>query len=91
MAEIDVPLLNKHEKIQFIKLIQMTDNEKKFLFLKTNLDWNLLEMENIDVIANLRCFENDKPKKNASSKNTKKLMINYKMYYIYDLKISITN
>jgi hypothetical protein len=33
---------------------QMTDNEKKFLFLlKQNLDWNLLEMENIDVIANL--------------------------------------
>jgi hypothetical protein len=47
-------------------------------------------MENIDVIANLRCFENDKPKKMQAQKHKKKLMINYKMYYIYDLKI-ITN
>ncbi|MFT5253489.1 MAG: hypothetical protein ACI87N_002528 [Flavobacteriales bacterium] len=33
----------------------MTDNEKKFLlaFKNKTLDWNLLEMENIDVIANL--------------------------------------
>jgi hypothetical protein len=33
----------------------MTDNEKKFLlsFKNKTLDWNLLEMKNIDVIANL--------------------------------------
>jgi hypothetical protein len=33
----------------------MTDNEKKFLlsFKNKTPDWNLLEMENIEVIANL--------------------------------------
>jgi hypothetical protein len=48
-------------------------------------------MENIDVIKTfLRCFENDKPKKMQAQKH-KEAYDHYKMYYIYDLKISITN
>jgi hypothetical protein len=58
MAEIDVPLEQLEEaRENLIYQInsQMTDNEKKFLlsFKNKTPDWNLLEMENIEVIANL--------------------------------------
>jgi len=58
MAEVDVPLEQLEEaRENLIHQInsQMTDNEKKFLlsFKNKNPDWNLLEMENMDVIANL--------------------------------------
>ncbi|MBA4153657.1 MAG: hypothetical protein C0512_04830, partial [Flavobacterium sp.] len=58
MAEVDVPLEQLEEaRENLIHQInsQMTDNEKKFLlsFKNKNPNWNLLEMENIDVIANL--------------------------------------
>lgn len=58
MAEVDVPLEQLEEaRENLIHLInsQMTDNEKKFLlsFKSKNPDWNLLEMENSTVIANL--------------------------------------
>ena len=58
MAEVDVPLEQLEEARE--NLIQqinenMTENEKKFLlsFKNKNPDWNLLEMDNVDVIANL--------------------------------------
>jgi hypothetical protein len=58
MAEIDVPLKQLEQAWEnpiYQINSQMTDNEKKFLlsFKNKTLDWNLLEMENIDVIANL--------------------------------------
>jgi predicted nucleotidyltransferase component of viral defense system len=58
MAEVDVPLEQLEEvREQLIHQInsQMTDNEKQFLlsFKNKEPDWNLLEMENIEVIANL--------------------------------------
>lgn len=97
MAEIDVPLKQLEQAWEnpiYQINSQMTDNEKKFLlsFKNKTLDWNLLEMENIDVIANLpSVLWKMINLKKCKLKNTKKLMINYKMYYIYDLKISITN
>jgi predicted nucleotidyltransferase component of viral defense system len=58
MAEVDVPLEQLEEARE--NLIQqinenMTENEKKFLlsFKNKTPDWDLLEMENITVIANL--------------------------------------
>ena len=58
MAEVDIPLEQLEEaRENLIHLIisQMTDNEKKFLlsFKNKTPDWNLLEMENSTVIANL--------------------------------------
>jgi len=58
MAEVDVPLEQLEEaRENLIHQVnsQMTDNEKKFLlsFKNKNPDWNLLEMENKGVIANL--------------------------------------
>ncbi len=58
MAEVDVPLAQLEEaRENLIHQInsQMTDNEKKFLlsFKSKTPDWNLLEMENSTVIANL--------------------------------------
>ncbi len=58
MAEVDVPLEQLEEaREQLIHQInsQMTENEKQFLlsFKSKNPDWNLLEMQNIDIIANL--------------------------------------
>ena len=58
MAEVDVPLEQLEEaRENLIHLInsQMTDNEKKFLlsFKSKTPDWDLLEMENSTVIANL--------------------------------------
>ena len=58
MAEVDVPLEQLEEaRENLIHQInsQMTDNEKKFLlsFKSKTPDWNLLEMENSTVIANL--------------------------------------
>jgi predicted nucleotidyltransferase component of viral defense system len=58
MAEVDVPLeqLEKARENLIHQInSQMTDNEKKFLlsFKSKNPDWNLLEMENSTVIANL--------------------------------------
>ena len=58
MAEVDVPLEQLEEaRENLIQQInsQMTDNEKKFLltFKNKTPDWNLLEMENSNVIANL--------------------------------------
>ncbi len=58
MAEVDVPLEQLEDARE--NLIQqinenMTENEKKFLlsFKNKNPNWNLLEMDNVDVIANL--------------------------------------
>ena len=58
MAEVDVPLEQLEEaRENLIHQInsQMTDNEKKFLlsFKNKTPDWNLMEMENVAVIANL--------------------------------------
>jgi len=58
MAEVDVPLeqLEKARENLIHQInSQMTDNEKKFLlsFKSKTPDWNLLEMENSTVIANL--------------------------------------
>lgn len=58
MAKVDVPLEQLEEAREtLINLINanMTDNEKKFLlsFKNKKPDWNLLEMDNIDTIANL--------------------------------------
>jgi predicted nucleotidyltransferase component of viral defense system len=58
MAEVDVPLEQLEEaRENLIQQInsQITDNEKKFLlsFKNKTPDWNLLEMENSDIIANL--------------------------------------
>ena len=58
MAEVDVPLEQLEEaRENLIQQInsQMTDNEKKFLltFKNKTPDWNLLQMENSNVIANL--------------------------------------
>ena len=58
MAEVDVPLEQLEEaRENLIHQInsQMTDKEKKFLlsFKNKTPDWNLLEMENSTVIANL--------------------------------------
>ena len=58
MAEVDVPLQQLEEaRENLIHQInsQMTDNEKKFLlsFKSKTPNWNLLEMENSTVIANL--------------------------------------
>jgi len=58
MAEVDVPLEQLEEaRENLIHQInsQMTENEKKFLlsFKSKTPDWNLLEMENSTVIANL--------------------------------------
>ena len=58
MAEIDVPLEQLEEaRENLIHQInsQMTVNEKKFLlsFKNKTPNWNLLEMENVAVIANL--------------------------------------
>lgn len=58
MAQVDVPLEQLEEARE--NLIQqinenMTENEKKFLlsFKNKTPDWNLLEMDNLEVIANL--------------------------------------
>lgn len=58
MAEVDVPLMQLEEtREDLIHQInsQMTDNEKQFLlsFKNKTPDWSLLEMENIEIIANL--------------------------------------
>jgi hypothetical protein len=58
MAEVDVPLDQleyARENLIYQINSQMTDNEKKFLlsFKNKTPDWNLLEMENVVVIANL--------------------------------------
>jgi hypothetical protein len=58
MAEVDVPLKQLEDAREtLIRQINenMTANEKKFLlsFKNRNPDWNLLEMENVKVIANL--------------------------------------
>ena len=58
MAEVDIPLEQLEEvRENLIHQInsQMTDNEKKFLlsFKNKTPNWNLLEMENISVIAKL--------------------------------------
>ena len=58
MAEVDVPLEQLEEaREQLIHQInsQMTENEKQFLlsFKNKTPDWSLLEMENIEIIANL--------------------------------------
>lgn len=58
MAEVDVPFKQLEEaRENLIHQInsQMTENEKKFLlsFKNKNPDWNLLEMDNIEAIANL--------------------------------------
>jgi predicted nucleotidyltransferase component of viral defense system len=58
MTEVSIPLVQLEEaRENLIHQInsQMTDNEKKFLlsFKSKAPDWNLLEMENINVIANL--------------------------------------
>lgn len=58
MAEVDVPLEQLEEaRENLIHQInfQMTDNEKRFLlsFKSKTPDWDLLEMENVSVIANL--------------------------------------
>jgi predicted nucleotidyltransferase component of viral defense system len=58
MAQVDVPLEQLEEARE--NLIQqinenMTANEKKFLlsFKNKTPDWNLLEMDNVEIIANL--------------------------------------
>ena len=58
MAQVDVPLEQLEEARE--NLIQqinenMTENEKKFLlsFKNKTPNWNLLEMDNVEVIANL--------------------------------------
>jgi predicted nucleotidyltransferase component of viral defense system len=58
MAQVDVPLEQLEEaRENLINQINadMTDNEKKFLLSFKNKapDWNLMEMENVEVIANL--------------------------------------
>ncbi|MDR7208697.1 nucleotidyl transferase AbiEii/AbiGii toxin family protein [Flavobacterium piscis] len=58
MAEVDVPLEQLEEvREHLIHQInsQMTDNERQFLlsFKNKTPDWNLLEMENIEIVANL--------------------------------------
>ena len=58
MAQVDVPLEQLEEaRENLIHQInsQMTENERKFLLSFKNKmpDWNLLEMENIEVIAKL--------------------------------------
>jgi predicted nucleotidyltransferase component of viral defense system len=58
MAEVSIPLVQLEEaRENLIHQInsQMTDSERKFLlsFKSKTPDWNLLEMENITVIANL--------------------------------------
>jgi predicted nucleotidyltransferase component of viral defense system len=58
MAEVEVPLEQLEEaRENLIHQInsQMTENEKKFLltFKNKTPDWTLLEMENVEVIANL--------------------------------------
>ncbi len=58
MAQVDVPLKQLEEaRENLIEQInsQMTENEKKFLlsFKNKTPDWSLMEMDNIEVIANL--------------------------------------
>lgn len=58
MAQVDVPLGQLEEaRENLIEQInsQMTENEKKFLlsFKNKTPDWSLMEMDNIEVIANL--------------------------------------
>lgn len=58
MAEVDVPLQQLEEaRENLIHQInsQITENEKKFLisFKNKTPGWTLLEMENVEVIANL--------------------------------------
>lgn len=58
MTEVSIPLVQLEEaRENLIHQInsQMTDSERKFLlsFKSKTPDWNLLEMENITVIANL--------------------------------------
>lgn len=58
MAEVDVPLEQLEEaRENLIHQInsQMTENEKQFLlsFKNKTPDWSLLEMKNIEIIANL--------------------------------------
>ncbi|WP_240723592.1 nucleotidyl transferase AbiEii/AbiGii toxin family protein [Flavobacterium sp. J27] len=58
MAEVDVPLNQLEEaRENLIHQInsQMTENEKKFLlsFKNKTPDWSLLEMDNIEIVANL--------------------------------------
>jgi len=58
MAEVDIPLEQLEEaRENLIRQINenMTENEKKFLlsFKNKNPNWNLLEMDNVEVIANL--------------------------------------
>ena len=58
MAQVDIPLEQLEEaRENLIEQInsQMTENEKKFLlsFKNKTPDWSLMEMDNIEVIANL--------------------------------------
>lgn len=58
MAQVDVPLEQLEEaRENLIEQInsQMTENEKKFLmsFKNKTPDWSLMEMDNIEIIANL--------------------------------------